>query len=183
MRQRILLILLLLVVVARTTVAAEDWQTASYEKAEALFLAFEKKEAETLIRLEPKMAEFYMVFAPYQDAERKMRRYVFFKRLKENPKSLDWTDFWDWARGWDIATKEQEKLAAEDPTYRALREGFLTKKEALKRAKESTWMRNEVYEKHCDEFAEFEDKLLNDLKALQSEVDKRISNTPSEPAL
>jgi hypothetical protein len=180
LKLRILLILLLLVIVAQPTEAAEDWQIASYEKAESLFLAFDKKEAEILIRLEPRMAEFYRVFTPYQDADRRMRRYLFFKRLKENPKSLDWTDFWDWARGWDIGTKEQEKFAAEDPAYRALREGFLKKKEALKRAKELTWMRNEVYEKHCDEFTQFEDKLLNDLKALQVEVDKRISNTPPE---
>ena len=182
MKLRFLLILVLLAIASHTLGAAENWQTTSYEKAEALFLALDKEEAEILTRYEPKMAEFYAVFAPYQDAERKMRRYVFFKQLTENPKSLDWTDFWNWARGWNIGTKEQEKLATEDPAYLALREDFLAKKEALKHAKELTRMRNAVYEQHSEEFVQFEEKLLKDLKALQAEVDKQTSNTPLEPS-
>lgn len=180
MKLRILSILVLLVVVVQTTGAAEGWQTSCYEKAEALFLALDKEEAEILTRHEPKMTEFYAVFAPYQDAERKMRRYVFFKQLKENPKSLDWTDFWNWARGWNVGTREQEILAAEDPAYRALREDFRVKKEALKRAKELTRMRNTMYEQHSEEFVQLEENLLKDLKGLQAEVDKQMSNTPVE---
>jgi len=182
MKLRILLILFLLAIVSQTIGAAENWQTTSYEKAEALFLELDKKEAEILTRNEPKMAEFYAVFAPYQDAEKKMRRYVFFKQLKENPKSQDWTNFWNWARGWNIGTKEQEKLAAEDPAYMALREDFLAKKEALKRAKELTRMRNAVSEQHSEEFVQLEENLLKHLKVLQAEVDKQTSNTPLEPS-
>jgi len=180
MKLRILSILVFLAVVAQTTGAAENWQTTSYEKAEALFLTLDKEEAEILTRHEPKMAEFYAVFTPYQDAERKMRRYVFFKQLKENPKSLDWTDFWNWARGWNIGTKEQEELAAEDSAYMALREDFHRKKEALKRAKELTRMRNAVYEQHSGEFVQLEENLLKNMKALQAEVNKLMSNTPVE---
>jgi hypothetical protein len=182
MKLRILFILVLLAIVAQKIGAAENWQTTSYEKVEAFFLALDKKEAEILTHYEPKMAEFYAVFTPYHDAERKMMRYVFFKQLKENPKSLDWTDFWNWARGWNIGTKEQEKLATEDPAYMALREDFLVKKEALKRAKELTRMRNAVYEQHSDEFILLEENLLKDLKVLQAEVNKQTSNTPLEPS-
>jgi len=180
MKLRILSILLLLLFVAQTTKAAESWQITSYEKAEALFLALDKKEEEILTSYEPKMAEFYAVFTPYQDAERKMRRYVFSKQMKENSKSIDWTEFWNWARSWNIGTKEQEKIAAEDTAYRALREGFLAKRELWKKAKALTRMRNEVYEKHSDEFVLLEENLFKELKALQAEVDRRMSNTPVE---
>lgn len=180
MKLRIILILVLLAIVSQTVDAAEDWQTSSYEKADALFLALDKEEAEILTRHEPKMAEFYAVFSPYQDAERKMRRYVFYKQLKENPKSLDWSDFWNWARGWNVGTKEQELLAAEDPTYKALREDFLVKKEALKRAKELTRLRNAVYEQHSEEFVPLQENVFKNMKALQAEVNNRMSNTPVE---
>jgi hypothetical protein len=126
------------------------------------------------------MAEFYAVYTPYEDAARKMRRHVFLKQLKENPSSIDWRDFKNWAWGWNIGTKEQEDLAAEDPTYRALRENFFEKKEMMKKAQALTWMRSEVHEKHTGEFFPLEDKLLRDLKALQSEMDKLMSNTPVE---
>ena len=149
-----------------------------YDKAEALFFAFDKREAEILTRHEPKLAKFYVVFTPFLDAERKMRRYEFLKQIKDNPKSIDWPSFWNWAGVRNLGTLEQEKLAAEDPAYRALREDFLTKKETLRQAKDLTKMRNKVYEKHKDEFVPLEEDLLKDLKGLQSEVDKRISNKP-----
>ncbi len=175
-----ILTFLLLVFICQAAGAAEDWRTAFYEKAENLFLAFDKKEAELLTHHEPKMAEFYAVFVPYQDAERKMRRYEFFKLISESPKSLDWTDFWNWAGGRNIGTKEQEKLAADAPAYRALREDFLAKKEAMKRAKDLTRMRNTEYEKYCDEFSVLEEDLLKNINFLQAEVDKRMSNAPVE---
>jgi len=176
------LILLILVVAAQAFGAAEDWKMTFYNKAEALSLALDKAEAEILTRYEPKMAEFYAVYRPYQDAIRKMERYVFEKQLKENPQSIDWKDYKNWAWGWSIGTTEQENLAAEDSAYRALREEFLAKKEAMKKAQALTRMRNNVYEQHSKELAPLEENLFNDLKALQAEVDKRMSNTPLEPS-
>lgn len=173
---------LLLLLTASLSGAAEDWRLASYDKAEALFLAFDQKEAELLKQYEPRVAEFYAVLGPFQDADRKMRRYAFLKQLRQNPESINWTSIWDWARGWDIGTKEQEKLAAGDPAYRALREDFLAKKETWKRAKDLTMIRNAEYEKHAEKFNGLEEDLLKDLKALQAEVDQRMSNTPLEPS-
>jgi hypothetical protein len=182
MKFRSILTLLLLVVAAQVSVADEDWHIAFYDKAEALSLALDKAEAEILTRHEPKMAEFYAVYTPYEAAERKIRRYAFLKHLKENPKTIDWTDFKNWAWGLGFGTKEQEKLSAEDVGYRALREDFLNQKEEMKKAKALTRMRNEVYEQHSDELAPLEMNLINDLKVLQTEVSKRMSNTPVEQA-
>jgi len=151
-----------------------------YKRAEALSIALDKAEADILTRHEPKMAEFYTVYTPYQDAIRRMERYVFEKQLKDNPGSIDWKDFKKWAWGWSFGTKEQENLAVEDSAYRALREQFLGKKEVMKRAQALTRMRNKVYEQHSAELAPLEEKLFNDLKALQAEVDRRMSNTPQE---
>jgi len=172
----------LLLLVVSVSVASEDWQLASYDKVEALFIAFNQKEAELLKQYNPKVAEFYAVFGPYQDAERKMLRYEFLKQLKQNPKAINWSSVWDWARGWDIGTKEQDNLAAADPAFRLLREDFLAKKEELKRAKDVTRIRNTEFEKHAPVFHEQEETLLKDLQTIQAEVDKRMSNTPLEPS-
>jgi hypothetical protein len=171
---------LLLLLVASISGASEDWRLTSYDKVEALFIAFNQKEAELLKQYEPRIAEFYAVFGPYQEAERKMQRYEFLKQLKQNPETINWTSIWSWARGWN--TKEQEKLAAEDPAYRVLREEFFAKKEALKRAKDLTRIRNKEYEQHAEVFHKLEEILLNDLQAVQAEVDKRMSNRLLEPS-
>lgn len=173
---------LILLLVAAAYGAEEDWRRSSYDKVEAIFIAFDQKEDDLLKQYDPRVAEFYAVFRPYQDAERKMLRYAFLKQLKQNPEAINWSSVWDWARGWDIGTKEQENLAAEDPVFRLLREEFLAKKEALKRAKDLTRIRNAEYEKHAPVFYELEEKLLKDIKAVQAEVDKRLSNTPLDPS-
>ena len=179
---RKILILLFLFIAAQASSAAEDWKIAFYNKAEALSLARDKAEAEILTRHEPKMVEFYAVYTPYEDAIRKMTRYVFEKQLKENPQSIDWKDFKEWAWGWSFGTKEQENLAVEDTAYRALREKFLAEKEMMKKAQALTRMRNKVYEQHSEELTPLEENLFIDLNSLQAEVDKRMSNTPLEPS-
>ncbi|GFO53519.1 hypothetical protein GMSM_05260 [Geomonas sp. Red276] len=173
---------LLLFFFASTSEAVEGWQVASFDKAEALFTAFDKKEAALLTQYDPKIADFYAVFLPCQDAERKMRRYAFLKHLRQNPETINWASIWNWAGGRDMGTKEQEKLAAEDPAYRALREDFLAKKAAWKRKKDLTRIRNAEYEKHAEIFNVLEENLLKDLKALQADVDQRMSNAPPGPS-
>lgn len=182
MKLRKLLILLFLFVSAQAFGAAEDWKVAFYNKAEAVSRALEKDEAAILSRHEPKLVEFYAVYIPYRDAIRKMERYVFEKQLNKNPQSIDWKDFKNWAWNMSFGTKEQEMLAAEDSTYRVLREEILAKKEMMKKAQPLTRMRNKAYEEHLEELAPLEEQLFNDLKALQVEVDKRMSNTPLEPS-
>jgi len=179
---RAVIAFLLLLLTASVSGAAEDWRLDSYDRAQALFRASDQKEAELLKQYEPRIAEFSALFYLFQDANRKMQRYVFLKKLRENPESINWTRTWDWADGRDIGTKEQEDLAAKDPAFRALREDFLAKKEALRRAKDLTKMRNSEYEKHAEIFYALEEKLLKDLEKLQAEVDQRMSNTPMEPS-
>lgn len=162
-------------------VAAEDWRVTLYDNAVALFVAFDQKEADILTRLEPKLAEFYSIYLPYEDARRKLSRRAFLKQLEQNPKTINWSNTWEWFGGRGVGTEEYEKLASEDPVYRELRDSFSAKKEALRKAKDLTWMRNKAYEKHAEIFHELEENLLKDLKTLQDEVDQRMSNTPLEP--
>lgn len=174
MRLLAIFVSFLLLTAIQIASAAEDWQTTAYDKAQTLFIAFDRKEAEILKRDLPRMVEFYAVFTPYQDAERKMRRYEFLNQIENDPKSIDWTNSWSWATGMNFGTKEQEQLAETDPVYRALREDFMAIKEILKRAKDLTRMRNTEYEKHSAELAHVESDLIQELKVLQAEVNREL---------
>jgi hypothetical protein len=136
----------LLLLIASASGAAEDWRLAYYDKVDALFNTYDQKEGKLLKQYEPRALEFYAVFGPYKDAERKILRFEFSQQLKQNPKAINWSSTFEWAgvwdRDWNIiwarATQEQKKLAAEDLSYRLLLEEYWEKKAALHRAGDLT---------------------------------------------
>lgn len=155
--------------------AEEDWRTVVFNKAEALHIVSEKEEAERIIKIEPKTADFYSVFLPVMDADRKMKRYAFMRRLEQEPNSINWSDISDWS-GRSLPTDKAEKLASVDPNFRQLYENFKALKAVWRGAKHLTKLRNAVFEEHQQEFDKTDELLMKEEKALQEEVNAIIAN-------
>jgi len=170
-------ILFLLITIAS---AGDDWRTVVFNKAEALHIASEKEEAERIIKIEPKTADFYSVYLPVMDADRKMKRYAFMRRLEQEPNSIKWADFSDWSGG-SLPTDKAEKLASIDPNFRQLYENFKTLKAVWRGAKHLTKIRNAVFEEHQHEFDKTDELLMKGEKALQEEVNAIIANNGVVP--
>lgn len=152
-----------------------DWRIEAFDKAQALFAAFEVNEGKQMEKIEPRVGEFYEAWIALQDSFRKVGRYAFLKRLREDPQSINWQDPWVWSSGLR-STAEAEFLAEADQNFRSIYGDYLAKKEAVHKVKELNWLRNKAYERHRSKFVGSEQDLENNLLILQAEVKEKIAN-------
>ena len=162
--------------------AGGDWRIEAFNQYQTMEIAWEKHDAELMQGFEPKLADFYAIWLPFNETLRKMKRYSFLKSLRTNPELIDWSDYSRWSSGTE-STDEEINLANIDPEFKRLRDEMLSYKYAWKKAKQLTKLRNNIYEAHRDVIDKEDDLYMKRIQKLQHEIDLKRANQSAADGL
>jgi hypothetical protein len=133
-------------------------------------MAYGYRERDLFTTIEPRLADYYAVSIPMREAELRMLRHAFIRKLSEEPETIVWTSISKWTYPLE-SSEEENRLAETDAEFAQLRIVFRGKLAAMKERRELLQLRNKIYSTHCEATNSLEDIFDKEIQSLQAEVD------------
>jgi hypothetical protein len=165
-----LLSFVLIALIPAKSSAGQDWQLNAFDRAHRIFMAYEYRERDLFVSIDPRLADYYALSISMREAEHEMLRYAFRKKLSERPDTIVWSSIWKWTS--PLESSEEEKLLAEtDAEFAQLRNVFRGRLDAIRQKHELLQLRNKIYNTNSKATNSLEDLFDRELESLQAEVD------------